>query len=83
MEIYRVGYKHNDPYTAYLEMGAPRALSPSQTQHLKLLASGKPDEMLDISIPGSGEFTRHMPLLADDVVLLKLIPLATSPTLKQ
>jgi xylan 1,4-beta-xylosidase len=80
LEISRVGFKHNDPYTTYLEMGLPQNLSLDQIKQLKSLATGAPDETLTITIPASGEFTRHLPMLADDVVLLKLIPQPTTPT---
>ena len=34
LQVYRAGYQANDAYTAYLEMGAPKILSPKQIADL-------------------------------------------------
>ena len=34
LKVYRTGYHANDAYTAYLEMGSPKDLSPSQIGQL-------------------------------------------------
>jgi xylan 1,4-beta-xylosidase len=42
MKVYKTGYKVNDPYTTYLEMGAPDQLSVPQVNAIKQMDNGEP-----------------------------------------
>ena len=44
LEVHRTGFHANDAYSAYLEMGAPKELSPSQVAHLNELTRDLPEE---------------------------------------
>ena len=42
MELFQTGYKVNDAYTAYLDMGAPAQLTRAQVDQLNSAANGAP-----------------------------------------
>ncbi|MGA8940310.1 MAG: beta-xylosidase, partial [Acidobacteriaceae bacterium] len=71
--IYRTGYKQNDAYTAYLHMGSPDNLSPTQVQSLNQVASGAPTESRTIKIT-NGHFDQTFPMHQNDTVLVTLTP---------
>lgn len=72
LAISQVGYKRNDPYTAYIGMGAPAQLSKQQVATLKSLATGKPVEEKTIKVGEDGRFATTLPLRENDVYLLEL-----------
>lgn len=73
LRVYRTGFEKNDAYSAYLEMGAPKNLSPAQIAHLEYLASDLPvvDRIVRIGSDGIVETT--IPMNSNDIVLLKLM----------
>ncbi|MBB3967705.1 GH39 family glycosyl hydrolase [Mucilaginibacter phyllosphaerae] len=72
LQVYRVGYHQNDPYTAYLEMGAPGNISLSQEQQLKKVADGSPVLQKDIVIK-NGTWQDDFDMRQNDVYFIKLI----------
>ncbi|WP_338731596.1 glycoside hydrolase [Mangrovimonas cancribranchiae] len=72
LELYKVGYKHNDAYTAYLNMGSPNQLTRAQVKALKEISSGKPVLTETIKVKNTA-FEKSIPVNENDVVLLKLI----------
>ena len=74
LQLWRVGYHHNDAYTAYLEMGAPPQLTRAQEIVLRDASQGKPESSRQIKIKATGEFTDTLPLPENEVVLLKIVP---------
>lgn len=74
LQILRVGYHHNDAYTAYLEMGSPPQLTRAQEKTLRDASQGKPESSQSIEIKADGSFTNTVSLHENEVVLLKLIP---------
>jgi xylan 1,4-beta-xylosidase len=42
LEEYRIGYRSNDIYSAYIDMGKPDYLTPVQIESLKKIGSGEP-----------------------------------------
>lgn len=72
VEIYKVGYKQNDPFTGYLEMGRPSQISRNQEAELKKLSSGLPAEVNNIVI-NNGYFRKTIQLRDNDIVFIKLI----------
>lgn len=71
--VYQIGYKRNDAFTAYLEMGSPKQLTRAQVDALKKVSSGEPATQTVISI-SDGSFTKTMPLRTNDCVLVVLTP---------
>ena len=54
LQIHRTGYKANDAYSAYIEMGAPEELSPAQLRELQRLTRDLPETRRTISVPRDG-----------------------------
>jgi xylan 1,4-beta-xylosidase len=71
LEVYRTGFRVNDPYTMYLDMGAPSQLTRAQVEALQQGASGAPVEQVVVKHSG-GAFARDFPLRQNDVVLVVL-----------
>ncbi|MBV8630891.1 MAG: hypothetical protein JOZ83_08215 [Silvibacterium sp.] len=74
--LYQIGYKHNDPFTAYVAMGSPRQLTPPQVDSLKKISSGEPVSESEIAVTNR-QFSRTMPLRTNDCFLLLLKPIST------
>jgi xylan 1,4-beta-xylosidase len=74
--VYQIGYKQNDPYTAYLEMGSPSQLTRSQVEALKKISTGEPSSKSEVSVTG-GHFTRTLPLRTNDCFEVVLTPIAS------
>lgn len=72
MEIYKVGYKENDPFTRYLEMGRPQQTTLQQEKELAALSKGLPASTETVTIT-NGTFKKQLPLRENDVVFVKLI----------
>ena len=70
--LYRVGYRANDAYTAYLELGAPAQLTRSQVEQLRALSSGSPSQELLITIGAEGRFACELVMRENDVWLVTL-----------
>jgi xylan 1,4-beta-xylosidase len=74
LEIYRTGYESNDAYSAYIDMGRPKVLSPDQLKKLQDVSSDKGEKSETINIATGGDFVRSIPMRENDMVLLKLNP---------
>lgn len=72
MEVYRVGFQINDPYSLYLAWGEPPVLSRHQEQLLHAAASGRPVSVETIQIEPGQSFDRTFPMRQNDVYLLTL-----------
>ncbi|MDW7694561.1 hypothetical protein R9C00_07400 [Flammeovirgaceae bacterium SG7u.111] len=70
LEIYQVGYQHNDPYTLYHKLGKPEQLNKKQVDFLKGKSNAAPEVSELISITANGNFTREIPLHENDVFLI-------------
>jgi xylan 1,4-beta-xylosidase len=74
LEVHRTGYHANDAYSAYLEMGSPRDLTPTQVEHLNGLARDLPEMDRVVRCSARGTIDVALPMSSNDVVLLKLTP---------
>jgi xylan 1,4-beta-xylosidase len=74
MHISQVGYKRNDAYTSYINMGSPPQLSKTQVEVLKSQALGKPQEKRNLRVNADGRLHVSLPLRENDVYLVKLQP---------
>ncbi len=72
LEVHRTGYHANDAYTAYMEMGSPKDLTPPQVAHLNDLTRDLPetDRLMHSGSDGTIEVT--VPMNSNDIVLVKL-----------
>jgi xylan 1,4-beta-xylosidase len=72
--VYRTGYHHNDPFSAWLEMGSPANLTPRQTAALKKVASGAPESRTMVTIT-DGRYSADFRTKQNDIYFIKLIRL--------
>ncbi|MEO7293366.1 MAG: glycoside hydrolase [Ginsengibacter sp.] len=70
--IYKVGYHNNDPYSAYLEMGAPYNISLSQEAALKKISSGEPVSKKQITITNE-IYSDQFRVNENDIYFIRLI----------
>lgn len=73
MEIYKVGYRENDAYTSYVDMGKPAQLNRPQVEKLKALNNGAPLATQQIEIGADGGFRQDIGIRENDVILVKLV----------
>lgn len=78
--ITRVGYRHNDVYTAYLQLGAPSgpaetpwALSQADLGKLRESCAGNPETRM-LTVNDSSELEIELPLNENDVYLVTFEP---------
>lgn len=71
LEVYKIGYMQNDPYSVYCQMGKPDQLSKKQVAYLKEISNGEPmtKELVKIT---NGKFEKQFPQYENDVFLLRL-----------
>ena len=72
LRVSQVGYRHNDAYTAYIDMGSPAQLSRQQVAALKAKATGEPQQQKNIRVGKDGRYSLSLPLRENDVYLLEL-----------
>ena len=71
LDIYRVGYRQNDAYSAYLQAGRPTYLSPVQLATLQGITQDVPIRSQTVKVGVAG-LTEALDLRTNDVVLVKL-----------
>ncbi|WP_413673277.1 beta-xylosidase [Massilia cellulosiltytica] len=71
VQVYRTGFKANDAYTAYIEMGKPKTLAANQLAKLQALTVDKP-ETRTVKVAANGTANVQVPMRANDVVLVKI-----------
>ncbi|WP_256013941.1 GH39 family glycosyl hydrolase [Desertivirga xinjiangensis] len=73
-EVYQVGYKINDPFTKYIEMGSPSDVSLAQMAELKKASAGVPVSSSTVSVK-NGTFKKSFELRENDIYFIKLVKL--------
>jgi xylan 1,4-beta-xylosidase len=73
MEIYKVGYRVNDVYTSYLDLGKPSRLSKQQVELLERKNDGTPIITQRIEVKPKSIFSKEFELCENDVYLINLI----------
>lgn len=73
----RTGFRANDAYTAYLEMGAPKSLTPAQIQTLNGLTTDAPEIDRLVTVGPRGTLSLDLPMRQNDVALVTLEPFPT------
>jgi xylan 1,4-beta-xylosidase len=71
LAVYQTGYRANDAYTMYLDMGSPGQLTRAQQETLRETASGAPARQEVVKHPG-GLFVKDFPMRQNDVFLFIL-----------
>jgi xylan 1,4-beta-xylosidase len=71
-EIFKVGYRVNDAYATYRDLGSPSQLTRDQVQKIQSLNDGKPVDSGVVRIGADGGFQREFPMRENDVYLVRL-----------
>jgi xylan 1,4-beta-xylosidase len=74
LATYKIGYRTNDAYTTYHDLGAPAQLTREQVARIKSENSGAPSDVHMVTVGADGRLTQEFPLRENDVVLLTLTP---------
>ncbi|WP_443747576.1 GH39 family glycosyl hydrolase [Asticcacaulis solisilvae] len=72
--IHRTGYRHNDAYSAYIDLGAPASLTPAQLDQMQALTRDAAESEKTVTVGKSGKASVSIPMHSNDVVLLTLTP---------
>jgi len=72
IKLYRTGFKSNDAYSAYIELGSPKVLSEDQIALLQNLTADVP-LLKELNVMENGVLQFTVPMLANDIVLIKLL----------
>lgn len=73
LEIYKVGYRVNDAYTEYLDMGKPNQLNRQQVNELKKQNDGSPVSTEIMEIKANTDFSKEINIRENDVYLFNFI----------
>ncbi len=73
MEIYKTGYRCNDAYTSYLDLGRPSQLTRQQVGQIKRQNDGSPMMKEFITVSPDGAFEKELDMRENDVYLLRLV----------
>ncbi len=72
LRVYQIGYRQNDPYSRYLEMGSPTDLSRADAAELRSLSTGRPVSETTVTVGSEGVFEQTLAQRENDVYLLSL-----------
>ena len=73
LEVYKVGYRVNDAYTEYVDMGKPKQLNRQQVDALKKHNDGSLISSETIEIKVNEPFSKELDIRENDVYLLNII----------
>lgn len=73
VEIYQIGYRINDPYTTYIDLGRPSQLTKEQVEKIKQLNNGSPISVEKLKIKKNTIFIKEMDIRENDVFLIKIM----------
>jgi xylan 1,4-beta-xylosidase len=72
VEVHRTGYRANDAYSAYIELGSPKELTTAQIAHLNDLTRDVPETDKSVRSGSTGTVELTVPMNSNDIVLVKL-----------
>ena len=76
VRIKRTGFRANDAYSAYIEMGSPASLDAAQLAKLQELTRDLPQLDQTVVVGAKREYALKVPMHANDIVLVTLEPVA-------
>ncbi len=74
LSVHRTGYRANDAYSAYIDMGAPKDLTPAQLKSLQDLTRDAAETDRVVKVGKSGTASVTVPMHSNDVILVTLSP---------
>ncbi|MGB0064771.1 MAG: beta-xylosidase [Terracidiphilus sp.] len=73
LQVRRTGFHANDAYSAYLELGSPKDLTPDEVAHLNELTRDLPEENRIVHAAQDGTAQIEVTMRSNDVVLITLL----------
>jgi xylan 1,4-beta-xylosidase len=70
VETYQIGYRVNDPYTTYFDMGRPDQLTKAQVEKIKKLNDGSVIFSEQIKVEKGKPFIKELEIRENDVFLV-------------
>ncbi len=70
LKVRRTGFRANDAYSAYIDMGAPKKLTPEQLDRLQTLTRDLPEIDRRVRVDKGGSYKLSLPMRNNDVVLV-------------
>ena len=74
VQVHRTGYRANDAYSAYIDMGLPKDLTPAQLDQLNGLTRDLPEMDRVVHVGKSGSYRVTLPMHSNDIVLVTVEP---------
>jgi xylan 1,4-beta-xylosidase len=74
LTVQRTGFRKNDAYSAYIDMGAPKSLTPASLKRLQDLTADKPEVQRQVIVGADGKASVKLPMKTNDIVLVRLTP---------
>ena len=75
LKVTKVGYKSNDAYTTYLQIGRPAQLTKKQVQTINEINSGAPFINEIVEVKGDKKFSYQFSIKENDVYFVNLVKL--------
>jgi len=72
LRLFRTGYRHNDAYSAYIDLSMPRQLTSAQVDQLQALTRDLPETDRTLTVPAKGSFDLTLPMRTNDILLVQL-----------
>lgn len=72
MMVYKTGFKVNDPYTSYLELGAPTQLTRKDAELIKQKDNGLPILSKTVAVTSKKSLEESFDLFENDVILITI-----------
>ncbi len=70
VSVHRTGYRHNDAYSAWIDMGLPKDLTPDQAKILNGLTKDAAESSIEVVVDASGRLNRRLPMYQNDLILV-------------
>ncbi len=77
VKVNQVGYRVNDSYTSYINMGRPARLSKTEVEKLKNENNGAAIQSATVNIGENGKFNKDLNIRENDVYLIEVVKVAT------
>ena len=72
LSVYRIGYRENDAYSAYRDLGSPSQITKPQVAYIRSKSDGRPDEVSIVEVGTDGQVRKTFTLRDNDVYFVTL-----------
>jgi xylan 1,4-beta-xylosidase len=72
ISVYKIGYRKNDAFTIYHDMGLPSQLTKQQVNAIKQASTGNAATVYDVNVSAGGEIKKTLPMRENDVYFVSV-----------